>query len=392
MSGRLDAFFEFVRRGIIDLWAGSVDWLAAALRSSPPPLALSLARFDDCHSGLDRLWSVHPSPFVPYAAARSWRAAVRSTIGERLHTGTVLVLPGIHQVRRYSIRDQVYRPTGSASATGPAPSSRLRVCRSASNLRGSLDRGSCSPPPNDKENFRTTSARISSRPPFKESSIHLCPLLGARNFSQRRTEIKQELIAGAQAKIHRHGPRTARSRHREGRSAFPSYRAGMEKLLAEELETEKIHYPCSSRKAQVKQQSSRPKPTRCGANGCGSRRPRASHRSARAGRDHESISLPSSRSRLEQRKLELKPIKSRVFAPRGRRSRRAASSRASGSRQKTRGMRRPIDLISVGKAGAGQLEREGVLVTRYPLLIQKTLGGQAVPIRCRSSSHHSCGG
>ncbi len=35
--------------------------------------------------------------------------------------GTVLVLPGIHQVRRYSTRDQVYRPIESASATGKAP-------------------------------------------------------------------------------------------------------------------------------------------------------------------------------------------------------------------------------------------------------------------------------
>jgi regulator of protease activity HflC (stomatin/prohibitin superfamily) len=35
--------------------------------------------------------------------------------------GTVLVLPGIHQVRRYSIRDQVFRLTEGASATGAAP-------------------------------------------------------------------------------------------------------------------------------------------------------------------------------------------------------------------------------------------------------------------------------
>jgi hypothetical protein len=33
----------------------------------------------------------------------------------------VLALPGIHQVRRYSIRDQLYRPVESASATGTAP-------------------------------------------------------------------------------------------------------------------------------------------------------------------------------------------------------------------------------------------------------------------------------
>jgi len=35
--------------------------------------------------------------------------------------GTVLALPGIHQVRRYSTRDQVYRPVESGSATGTAP-------------------------------------------------------------------------------------------------------------------------------------------------------------------------------------------------------------------------------------------------------------------------------
>jgi regulator of protease activity HflC (stomatin/prohibitin superfamily) len=35
--------------------------------------------------------------------------------------GAVLLLPGIHQARRFSSRDQVYRPTDCASASGPAP-------------------------------------------------------------------------------------------------------------------------------------------------------------------------------------------------------------------------------------------------------------------------------
>ena len=34
----------------------------------------------------------------------------------------------------------------------------------------------------------------------------------------------------------------------------PDYRAGMEKLLSEELETEKIHYTLQLKEAQVKQQ------------------------------------------------------------------------------------------------------------------------------------------
>jgi len=35
--------------------------------------------------------------------------------------GTVLVLPAIHQTRRFSVRDQVYRTTEHAKATGSAP-------------------------------------------------------------------------------------------------------------------------------------------------------------------------------------------------------------------------------------------------------------------------------
>jgi hypothetical protein len=35
--------------------------------------------------------------------------------------GTLLVWPGLHQVRRYSLRDQIYRPLDSAKADGAAP-------------------------------------------------------------------------------------------------------------------------------------------------------------------------------------------------------------------------------------------------------------------------------
>ena len=35
--------------------------------------------------------------------------------------GSALVLPGLHDVRVFSLRDQVYRPTESSRADGPAP-------------------------------------------------------------------------------------------------------------------------------------------------------------------------------------------------------------------------------------------------------------------------------
>src|SRR5207253_256158 len=73
------------------------------LMRHPPLPATIAARL--CHSRLrdSALYAYIPREASAYSA------------------GTVLVLPGIHQARPYSTRDQVYRPIESASATGAAP-------------------------------------------------------------------------------------------------------------------------------------------------------------------------------------------------------------------------------------------------------------------------------
>src|SRR6185503_3630793 len=37
------------------------------------------------------------------------------------HEGSLFVMPRVPELRRYSLRDQVYRPADSAKATGAAP-------------------------------------------------------------------------------------------------------------------------------------------------------------------------------------------------------------------------------------------------------------------------------
>src|SRR3954451_17496694 len=59
------------------------------------------------------------------------RTVARGELGVRLNRltgaveewrdGSVLALPGLHDVRVFSLRDQVYRPTDSARADGGAP-------------------------------------------------------------------------------------------------------------------------------------------------------------------------------------------------------------------------------------------------------------------------------
>jgi hypothetical protein len=123
MSGRLDAFFEFVRRGLVEPLGRLGGLMVAGCRS----LAAGLWRFRWRFVTATALILIacglltHP----PFDSVRRGEVLARTDALNGsvsiYSAGTILVLPGIHQVRRYSIRDQVYRPTESASATGAAP-------------------------------------------------------------------------------------------------------------------------------------------------------------------------------------------------------------------------------------------------------------------------------
>jgi SPFH domain / Band 7 family len=123
MSGRMDAFFEFTRRGLIEPLGRLGGLLAVGLQS----LATGLWRFrwrvvTIAILGLI-VYGLYTHP--PFDSVRRGEVLARTDGLDGsvnvFTAGTILVLPGIHQVRRYSIRDQVYRPTESASATGSAP-------------------------------------------------------------------------------------------------------------------------------------------------------------------------------------------------------------------------------------------------------------------------------
>ena len=119
MADRFDALLEFLSRAFARLGAATARaahaLLAAGRRRRPALVAGALLVLVAWVLDL-----IRRSP--PCAAARCWCAPTLFDGSVNAYTaGTVLVLPGIHQVRRYSTRDQVYRPIESASATGPAP-------------------------------------------------------------------------------------------------------------------------------------------------------------------------------------------------------------------------------------------------------------------------------
>jgi regulator of protease activity HflC (stomatin/prohibitin superfamily) len=375
MSGRLDALFEFLRRGLIEPLGRLGGLTVAALRA----LTTGLWRFR---------WRVvviavlvlivcglrtHP----PFESVRRGEVLARTDALDgsvSIYTaGMVLVLPGIHQLRRYSIRDQVYRPTESSTATGPAPFQSVEGLPIGVDLavRWTVD--------------RTRLAQMSKDFPDDISADLVAPAVQGivyptfarytvrEIFSQRRTEIQRELIAELKPKFAAMG--LVLREVDMGKVDLPAdYRAGMEKLLSEELETEKIHYTLQLKEAQVKQQQLEAEADKVRRQTAAEAAGQEQVIAARAQEETMKHILPFKQKQIEQRQLEAEADKvARIRTAEGAaEARRIEAKGEADSRQKLADAE-AYRLDLVGKASAGQLEREGALVTRYPLLIQKTL-------------------
>jgi regulator of protease activity HflC (stomatin/prohibitin superfamily) len=375
MSGPLDVLFEFLRRGLIEPLGRLGGLVFAALRALTTGLwrfrwrvviaaVLGLIAYGLC---------THP----PFDSVRRGEVLARSDTFDgsvSVYTsGTVLVLPGIHQVRRYSIRDQVYRPTDSASATGPAPFQSVEGLSIGVDLavRWTVDRARLAQmskefPDDISADLVAPAVQGILYPTFARYSVR-------EIFSQRRTEIKQQLIEELKPKFTAMGL-VLRDVDMGKVDLPPDYRAGMEKLLAEELETEKIHYTLQLKEAQVKQQQLEAEADKVRRQTAAEAAGQEQVIAARAQEETMKHILPFKQKQIEQRQLEAEAEKvARIRTAEGAaEARRIEAKGEADSRQKLADAE-AYRLDLVGKASAGQMEREGALVARYPLLIQKTL-------------------
>jgi regulator of protease activity HflC (stomatin/prohibitin superfamily) len=375
MSGRLDAFFEFVRRGIIEPLSRLGGLGAAALRSLTTGLSRFRWRVVITAVLVSTVYGLCTHP--PFDSVRRGEVLARADALDgsvSVYTaGTVLVLPGIHQVRRYSIRDQVYRPTESTSATGPAPFQSVEGLSIGVDLavRWTVD--------------RTRLAQMSKEFPDDISADLVAPAVQGivyptfarysvrEIFSQRRTDIQRDLTAELKPRFAAMGL-VLREVDIGKVDLPPDYRAGMEKLLSEELETEKVRYTLQLKEAQVKQQQLEAEADKVRRQTAAEAAGQEQVIAARAQEETMKHILPFKQKQIEQRRLEAEADKvARIRTAEGAaEARRIEAKGEADSRQKLADAE-AYRLDLVGKASAGQMEREGALVARYPLLIQKTL-------------------
>ena len=375
MAGRLEALLEFVQRALVErlgrlgaVLAGAVRAVAVTARSLRWRLAMAalLAAFT---------YSLYAYP--PFATARRGEVLVRLNLFNgsvsAYTAGTVPVLPAIHQVRRYSTRDQVYRPIESASATGSAPFQSNEGLSIGVDLtvRWTIDRARIAQM--SKEFPDDLNADL-VRPAVQGVVYPLFARHSVREiFSDRRAQIQQEIATELEPKLAAMG--LVLRGVDMGKVDLPQdYRAGMEKLLAEELETEKVRYTLQLKEAQVKQ-------TQLEAEADKVRRQKAAEAAgeaqviaARAQEETMQHILPFKQKQIEQRQLEAEAEKvARIRSAEGAAEARRIEAKGEADSRQRLADAEAYRLELVGKANAGQMEREGALLAHYPLLIQKTL-------------------
>ena len=287
--------------------------------------------------------------------------------------GSVFVLPGLQQMRVFSLRDQSWHAAQMSRADGPAPLQSVEGLSLGADLtvRYAIDP-------------LKVAALAKSLPddvgtevvePAAQGVIYkvFARYTVREIFSTKRTEIQAAVEAELKPRLANDGV-VLRS-VQIGKIDLPAdYKRGMESLLAEELAGEKMKYTLDLKDKQVRE-------TELTAQADKVRREIGAEAAAReqiiAAKGQEEAMkhvLPFKQRQIEQRQLEAEAEKvTRIkHAEASAQARRIEASGEAEARQKLADAE-VYRMDKVGKSNAEQMSREGVLITRHPLLIQKTM-------------------
>jgi regulator of protease activity HflC (stomatin/prohibitin superfamily) len=285
------------------------------------------------------------------------------------HEGSMLMLPGIHAVRNFSLRDQVYQPLESSKADGPAPFQSIEGLSIGIDLsvRYALEGSLAKNLPDDINGQVVQPAvqgviyKIFTRYTVREI------------FSSKRAEIQQLIEAELKPKLAADG--IVLRAVQIGKVDLPAdYRRGMDKLLSEELETEKMQYTLTLKEKRVKETELDAQAEKVrretNAEAAGNEQVIAAKAQAEAMKHV----IPFKQKQIEQRQLEAEADKqSRIRTAEGSaQARRIEASGEADSRQKLADAE-AYRIDKVGRINSEQMAREGALITKHPLLIQKTM-------------------
>jgi regulator of protease activity HflC (stomatin/prohibitin superfamily) len=286
--------------------------------------------------------------------------------------GSVLALPLLHELRVFALRDQVYRPP-TARADGPAPLQSLEGLSLGADIavRYAID----------PARLRAVAANLPEDvageivEPAVQGVIYktFARYTVREIFSLKRVEIQQAVETELRARFAADG--LALRGVLIGKVDLPrEYRRGMEALLAEELATEKMRYTLELKERRVKEAALDAEAEKVRREKAAEAAAREQVIAAKAQEEAMRHVLPFKQRQIESRTLEAEAEKAArlTHAEAAAQARRIEANGEALARQRL-AEAEAYRLQKVGLASSEQMAREGALVTRHPLLIQKTL-------------------
>jgi uncharacterized membrane protein YqiK len=152
------------------------------------------------------------------------------------------------------------------------------------------------------------------------------------------------------------------------------YRAGMERLLAEELATEKMRYTLELKDKQVQESALEAEAEKVRREKAAEAAAQEQIIAAKAQEEAMKHVLPFKQKQIEQRSLEAEAEKQARIknAEANAQARRIEAAGEADSRRKLADAE-TYRMEEIGKAQSEQMARDGALISKHPLLIQKTL-------------------
>ena len=313
----------------------------------------------------------------PFYTVPRGDVAVRTNLftgkASRFDEGRMLDLPGVHEVRSLPLRDQVFHATELAKADGSGALQSLEGLSLGMDLTLAW-RIDASKLPGIAERLPENIERDLIGPALQSSVYPIISQHTVREiFSSKRAEIEQAIGKSLQAKLAAQGIELRNLQI--GHIDLPAdYRRGMDGLLAEGLASEKMQYTLELKAKQVKQ-------TELEAQAQKSRREieaEAAEReqviAARAQEEAMAHILPLKQKQIEQRSLEAEAANAqRVKLAEGNAKARQIEAEAEAKARNKLADAEAYRVAEISKVDAERMAREGELLTRHPLLVQKAL-------------------
>ena len=290
-----------------------------------------------------------------------------------VHAGSVFVIAGLQDLRVYDLREQVYRPEQSSSASGPAPFQSVEGLSIGVDVAAhyALD------PARIGTIARDLPAAVGAEvvaPAVQGVIYRVFTRYTVREiFSSKRAEIQQVIEGELRPQLAAKGI-VLRDVQIGKVDLPPDYKRGMEALLAEELASDKMRFTLELKEKEVKQAGLEAEAEKVKRQKAAEAAGLEQIIAAKSQEEAMAHVLPFKQKQIQQRQLEAEADKvSRIKTAEGAAdARRIEAAGEADSRNKLADAE-VYRLEKVGKSTSEQMAREGALITRHPLLIQKTM-------------------